>query len=283
MDHCLLLTEKGTLQTVPLLLALPQETVGDFEEKVTAKETKEWMADINNEVVTFVEELILAYGQTSSLLSRVQDMAEMQEDLQNIQDKVIPCLKVVKGIPKQELIDGQAIATRDINDFNTRNWALITRNEVLEKVKDDVVKIEELIQEIQNKIFLVVADALGKEAIRDNEMNVENLKVKVQGNFFTFTRSILKKNLIKAATFFSIRDAFQKQELDWENAFATYVEDLEMIEFKINMLPHVTMEEVNPLVSKFIECAATERRYEMHSSRRKIHVTCVNLLFIVVG
>lgn len=82
---------------IPPPLSLPQETVEDFEEmKVTTKEAKEWMADINNEVVTFVEELILAHGQTSSLLSRVQDKAEMWDDLQNIQDKIIPCLKVLK-------------------------------------------------------------------------------------------------------------------------------------------------------------------------------------------
>lgn len=103
------------------------------------------MANINNEVVTFVEELILAHGQTSSLLSRVQDMVEMWEDLQNIQDKVIPCLKVLKGIPKQELIDGQVIAAGDIYDFNTWYWALIARNEVLDNIRVDGVKIEELI------------------------------------------------------------------------------------------------------------------------------------------
>lgn len=101
---------------------------------------------------------------------------------------------------------------------------------------------------------------LGKKVIRENEMNMENLKVKAQENFFTFTGPILKQNLTKASTFFSIKDAFQKQELDWENAFATYVDDLDVIEFKINMLPHVTMEEVNhPLVSRFIEYAATKK------------------------
>lgn len=168
------------------------------------------MADINNEVATFVEELILAYGQTSSLQSRIQDMAEMWEDLQNIQDKVIPCLKVLKRIPKQELIDGQVIAAGDIYDFNTWYWALIARNKVLEKVKIDGVEIEELIKEIQNKIFLVAVDVLGKEAIRENEMNMENLKVKAQENFFTFIGLILKQNLTKASTFFSIKDAFQK-------------------------------------------------------------------------
>lgn len=148
---------------------------------------------------------------------------------------------------------------RDIYDFNTWYWALIARKEVLEKVKIDGVKIEELIKEIQNKIFLVATDVIGKEAIRENEMNVENLKIKAQENFFTFTGLILKQNLTKAATTFSIKDAFQKHELDWENAFATYADDLDVIKFKINMLPHVTMEEVNPLVSRFIKYAATEK------------------------
>lgn len=176
--------------------------------KVTTRETKEWMADINNEIVTFVEELILAYGQTSLLLSRIQDMAEMWEDIQNIQDKVIPCLKVLKGIPKQDLIDGKVSAAGDVYGFNTWYWALKEGNEILEKVKVDGVKIEELIREIQKNIFLVAIDVLGKEAIRENEMNMENLKVKAQENFFTFIGSILRKNFTKASTFFSIKDAF---------------------------------------------------------------------------
>lgn len=67
---------------------------------MTTRETKEWMTNINKEIVIFVEKLILAYGQTSSLLSKIQDMGEMWEDLQNTQDKVISCLKALKGIPK---------------------------------------------------------------------------------------------------------------------------------------------------------------------------------------
>lgn len=49
----------------------------------------------------------------------------------------------------------------------------------------------------------------------------------------------------------SIRDAFQKKELDWEITFAVCTDDLEGLEFRISMLPHVTMEEVNRIVLKF--------------------------------
>lgn len=86
---------------------------------VIARETKEWMASKSEEAATFVERLILAYGQTSSLLSRVAVIAEAWDNLHDVQDRIILCLRVLKGIPKQELIDGKVIAAGVAYDFNT--------------------------------------------------------------------------------------------------------------------------------------------------------------------
>lgn len=51
----------------------------------------------------------------------------------------------------------------------------------------------------------------------------------------------------------SIRDDFVRQETDWENTFARCAEDLDRLEFRISMLPPVTMEEVVTIMSRFIE------------------------------
>lgn len=89
-------------------------------------------------------------------------------------------------------------------------------------------------------------------------MQLESLKLRTQEIVFVITRPILKQNLTKASNFLSIRDAFQRQELEWETAFVVCADDLDGLESKVNMMPHVTMEEVSPMVSRFIEHIATQ-------------------------
>lgn len=72
---------------------------------MTTRETKAWMESLGKEAATFVERLALTYGQTSSLLSRIASVAEAWVDLQDIQERIIPCLRVLKGMSKQELIE----------------------------------------------------------------------------------------------------------------------------------------------------------------------------------
>lgn len=130
---------------------------------------------------------------------------------------------------------------------------LITWNEVLEKVKADTIRVEESTKEIWEKILSVAIDALEKDVVWENNMQLENLKHKVQEIFFTTIGLILKQNLTKATDFLSIWHTFQWQESVWEIAFAECSNDLDMREYKVNALPLVTIEEVNTIVSKFIQ------------------------------
>lgn len=166
------------------------------------------------------------------MLSKIASMVEAWADLQDIQDRVISCLRVLKGMPKQELIDGKIIAAGATYDFNAWHWALVARSEVLEKVKAESVKSKEQIKEIQSKIFLETTDLLEKETIRESDMRLENLKHRTQEIFFTITEPVLKQNLTKASEFLSIQDALQKQELEWEITFAACANDLDGWEYK---------------------------------------------------
>lgn len=49
-----------------------------------------------------------------------------------------------------------------------------------------------------------------------------------------------------------------RQESEWEISFVECADDLDMLEFKINMWPHVTIEEVGVIVYRFIEYTATQ-------------------------
>lgn len=166
---------------IPLLLNPSQGvTKNPEEEKVIAREAKEWMATKREKVATFMDKLMLTYGQTSFLLSRIANMTKAWADLQDIQYRVIPCLRVLKGMHKQELIDKEIIAVGPAYDFNAWHWALVARSEILEKVKAESVKSEEKMKEIRSKIILVTADLLEKETIRESDMRLENLKLKTQ-------------------------------------------------------------------------------------------------------
>lgn len=68
------------------------------------------------------------------------------------------------------MINKEIIAAGVAYDFNAWHWTLVARSEVLEKVNTDSAKVEEQIKEIQDKIFLVDADVLEKETIRESDM-----------------------------------------------------------------------------------------------------------------
>lgn len=94
-------------------------------------------------------------------------------------------------------------------------------------------------------------------------MKSKNLKAKTQKIFST--EPVLKQNLSKVSNLLSIRDSFQRHELDWEITFAVCADDLEGLEFRVSMLPHVTMEEVYQIASKFIEHSASQQEKGVQS------------------
>lgn len=106
-----------TSSAAPPLINTSHETFK--EEKTTTKETKEWIINKSEEVAIFAEKLMSAYGQTSSLLSRITALTEAWDNAQDIWDRIIPCLKVLKGVPKQELVDGKVIAAGVAYDFKS--------------------------------------------------------------------------------------------------------------------------------------------------------------------
>lgn len=130
-------------------------------------------------MAVFAERLALVYEQTSSLLSRIATLAEAWDNAQDIRDRIIPCLKVLKGVPKQELVNEKVIAPSAAYDFGSWYMTLITWSEILEKIKADTIWIEERTKEVQEKILAVAADALEKDIVRANSLQFENLKHKI--------------------------------------------------------------------------------------------------------
>lgn len=112
------------------------------------------------------------------------------------------------------MVNEKIIEARVTYEFNSWHWSLVAQNEVLEIVKIDVDRIKEQIGAIQDKIFLIVVEILGKETIQERDMQLENLNVRKQDIFFSMTGPVLKSNLDKASNLLSIRDAFHKQEVD---------------------------------------------------------------------
>lgn len=205
-----------TTSAAPPLMNTSQEIFE--EEKNIAKETKEWLISNRQEVVVFAKRLALAYRQTSSLLLRIATLAEAWDNAQDVRDRIIPCLKVLKGVSKQELVNRKVIAPGAAYDFSSWYMTLIIRSEIIEKIKTDTIRIEERTKEVRKKILAMAANALEKDIVRANNLQFENLKHKIQEIFFTIG-PVLKQNLTKAVDFLFIFRNFQRQESEWEDTF----------------------------------------------------------------
>lgn len=79
----------------------------------------------------------------------------------------------------------------------------------LEKMKIDDAKIEGTIKVIWDKVFVAVSNVVEQEIVQDKDMNVENLKAKVQSNFFTSASPIRKQHFGKASSFCPLRIVFE--------------------------------------------------------------------------
>lgn len=91
---------------VTLPIPLPQESLKDYEDmKATFKEVKEWTVDASERADILIENLIAEHESTSSLLSRIRDIAETWEDMEAIQKRIIPYLKVIRGLSRQDLVN----------------------------------------------------------------------------------------------------------------------------------------------------------------------------------
>ena len=245
--------------TVPPLLNSSQEMTQEVEHgMVTAREAQDWMAGEGMEAALFMERLALAYGRTSSFLSRLMDMAETWDGIPDMQERLIPSLRILKSTPREELVDKRVIAAGAAYDFHHWFWAVTIREEVLEKARIDGLGIEEQVRKIQEKICMITTDVFDREVIRENDMQLERLKHKVQETFFSTAGPFLKQDFARVARLSSIRKDFEKQEADWEGTFARCAEKLDGLEFRISMLPPVTMDEVIAVVSRFAKHNATQ-------------------------
>lgn len=232
----------------------------DYEDmKATFREVKGWTSDASECANVLVENLVSAYDSTSSLLSKIQDIDEAWEDIEEIQSKIIPCLKTIRGLSQQDLVDGKVIQGGDISDFSSWYFALATMVESLRKSEARCLEIEKTIRSIQDKIFLVVVEILQQDEVREKHLRAKNLRAKFKGNFFKVSRPILKDYLTRISRFLLIDENFLAQAADWENTLATCTDDVDMVDYRIGSLPHVTMEEVRPLVSRYIEFAASKK------------------------
>lgn len=93
------LTRPIDREEVPVTPPIPllQESLKDYEDmKTSFKEVKECTADASKRADILIENLIAAHDSTSSLFSRIRDMAEAWEDIEDIRRRIIQHLKVIR-------------------------------------------------------------------------------------------------------------------------------------------------------------------------------------------
>lgn len=87
------MTTEPLNQANPEVLSLldSQQTVKIFEEDaLTATETRDLIENIKEEAKKFIEGIPSAYDQTSSLLSRIDNMTVIWVDFEDVQNRIIP-------------------------------------------------------------------------------------------------------------------------------------------------------------------------------------------------
>lgn len=166
---------------------------------------------------------------------------------------------MLKEIPKQALIDGGVMEAKAVYDFGCWYCALVTKKEPLEKMIDDCIRLEEMIKGIQDKFLVLIKEVYEQEVLDGDGMSVDNLQDKVRSNFFPATGSISTSHMNNVASFIAFMENFRKQEVEWKKLFATCAESLEVIEFKLDIMPSVSMEELEMVMSRFIVFALRER------------------------
>lgn len=83
----------------------------------THQEVGKWIEDILEQTDDFLTQFVQAFDKTSMLIFRMQYLEGVWDDFQPVQEKTIPCLKVLKRIPTPTLIQERVIQVGDGYDF----------------------------------------------------------------------------------------------------------------------------------------------------------------------
>lgn len=86
-------------------ITIAQGSLNDHEAmRNTYQEFGKWIEDISKQAEDFLVQFVQAYDRTTLLMSKIQCLEGVWEEFQPVQDKIIPCLKVLKWIPTSTLI-----------------------------------------------------------------------------------------------------------------------------------------------------------------------------------
>lgn len=163
-----------------------------------------------------------------------------------MQDKKIPLIKILKWIPTSTLIQ-----EGNVYDFHGWYCSLVIRKSVFAHAKDECIEMERSIQEIQSKILTSIEELLGQDVHTSSSLNVKGLKEKMKFVYFKELESIWKNQLNDLVSLTIHISNLQKL-----NA-CSYA--LDVIKLQLDGLPSVTMEELNSVMSRFVEYAAREK------------------------
>lgn len=135
----------------------------------------------------------------------------------------------------------------------------MTSMETFEKAKIDCNELGTMVKGMQDRILIVLEVVLGKEVNNDKDINVNGLKDKMKAIFFRATGSISEDHLENSFSFMTFMNSVHDQGPEWERIFATCTTDLALMEYKVEAAPSAPMEELDVIMSRFIEFAIQER------------------------
>lgn len=140
-------------------------------------------------------------------------------------------------------------------DFHGCYCSLAMRKSMFDHARDECVEMEGSILERQSQILTSIEELLGQDVHTSSSLNLEGLKEKMNFAYFQGLESIRKNQLDDLVSPMIFISNLQNHTPDWES----HLDALDVIELQQDGLPSVMMEELNSVISRFVENATKER------------------------
>lgn len=140
-----------------------------------AQNSREWIEDVYTEAGKFIEDLAQLHSKFLALLSRLETIEGLWEDVHIYQDLTIPRLRALTKVPRQILVEGKVIQENEAYDFPRWFYTICSGKNTFDKFSVDSFTLKESIRGVQKEIISAI-EALFVRKLNDGGITVNSLK-----------------------------------------------------------------------------------------------------------
>lgn len=219
---------------------------------------KNWIDSSFTKANAFVEELVNIFDRVSTVLDRTHVLMVVYDIFTYTKDFTIQRLQALMNIPRQTLVNGGVLKEGQAYDFHRWYNLLRMRKVMFKDISNRCNQIKNVTSVIHDRIVVAAETMLGKEMKEEIHIVVDQLIESVKYTFFGVVRSLSKSQLKDIQLFMMLAGKIQDFGPEWEKIFVTALAKLDIMEDQLNVMPNVPMDELDCIMSRFIEFASKE-------------------------